>query len=449
MRPTVSKLTNLLAWTILAILALMPLHAFLTTWLGSNFGSLDLWRAWKEFIIIGLLLGSLVLLIQDKPLRHQFLGNRLIRLIFLFSLIALLRTAYGYNAGIISDQSLLFGIGVGLRYLTFFVVVWLVAQKTNLLHRLWQRAVSIPAGIVIIYGLVQQFVLDKNFLTHFGYSQTTILPYQTVDLKDGYVRAQSLLRGPNPLGIYLSFVITFIVGQFYRFKSSRFWSGWALLSATVLLFFTYSRSAWISTVISIGVWLMITLPKKYLKRIASIGLISLALLAALVFIARDVNFIQNAFFHTDETSRSSQSSNQARGTALVNGLKDVRENPLGQGLGTAGPASARNKQVKIAENYYIQLAQEVGIIGLFIYLSIAFVVMIELFRRRQTVMASVLFASFIGISVASLVSHAWTDDTISLIWWGLAAIALTDSAILKGVNHEKQKSQKKAAARRN
>jgi hypothetical protein len=39
-------------------------------------------------------------------------------------------------------------------------------------------------------------------------------------------------------------------------------------------------------------------------------------------------------------------------------------------------------------------------------------------------LALVLFASFIGISFVNLLSHAWTDDTIAYIWWGLAGAAM-------------------------
>ena len=36
----------------------------------------------------------------------------------------------------------------------------------------------------------------------------------------------------------------------------------------------------------------------------------------------------------------------------------------------------------------------------------------------------ILFVSLIGISFINLLSHAWADDTLSLLWFGLAGIAL-------------------------
>ena len=35
-----------------------------------------------------------------------------------------------------------------------------------------------------------------------------------------------------------------------------------------------------------------------------------------------------------------------------------------------------------------------------------------------------LLASFIGVSVASLTAHAWADDTIVYVWWGIAGFVM-------------------------
>jgi hypothetical protein len=35
-----------------------------------------------------------------------------------------------------------------------------------------------------------------------------------------------------------------------------------------------------------------------------------------------------------------------------------------------------------------------------------------------------LLASLIGISFVNLLSHAWADDTLAYLWWGLAGIAI-------------------------
>jgi len=423
-----SKLANYMAWVVLAVLFLLPFHAFFTTWAGANFNYQDQFRVWKEVIILVLAVGCVGLLGRDKALRQQFLKSKLARLIGLYVILGLLRTAYGYNQGITNFESSAYGMIGSFRYLIFFLVVWLIASRSTVLQKWWSFAVTAPATIVILFGLLQQFVLDRNFLAHFGYGPDTTSAFQGVDNKTEYARAQSTLRGPNPLGAYLVVVITFLTGLGYKFKSYRFSYGFLIVAASVLLFFSYSRSAWIGLAISLATWILLaSKSKKVLNYMAIMSLTSVVIIGSSIFIFRNNNYVQNTIFHTDETSASSTSTNTVRIQAITDGLQDVMKHPLGQGLGSAGPASARGPAPKIAENYYIQVAQEVGIVGLLLYLAITFSVGYRLFQKRTDLLSQVLFASLIGISVINLVSHAWMDDTLSLLWWGLAGIAVASS----------------------
>jgi hypothetical protein len=425
---TTSRLATYMAWAALAILFLLPLHAFFTAWAASRVGYYDQVRVWKEIIILFLSLACVVLLARDRSLRQQFLHSKLTLFIALYIALGLLRTAYGYNAGITNFESTAYGLIGGFRYLLFFVVVGLVAARSQVLQRWWPFAVITPATMVVMFGLLQEFVLDRNFLTHFGYGPDTIPAFQSVDQKTDYARAQSLLRGPNPLGAYLAFMITIFTGMFYKFKSYRFSFGFLIGGSALLLYFTYSRSAWIGLAISLAAWALLAIKdKKVLKYLLIGGLIGVLVVGFGVYAFRNNDNVQNTIFHTDETS-SASSANSVRFQAIQDAAKDVVNHPLGQGLGSAGPASARGPSPKIAENYYLQVAQEVGIFGLILYLGITVGVGYRLYERRAQLLAQVLLASLIGISVINLVSHAWMDDTLSLMWWGLAGIALAANA---------------------
>lgn len=440
---TTSKLATYMAWAVLAVIFLLPLHGFMTTWAASHLGYYDQVKVWKELIILFLGLGCLVLLVRDKDLRKKFFGSKLTILIVLYIALGLLRTTYGYNQGITNFESSAYGMIGAFRYLVFFLVVVMIASRSKNLQRWWPFAVITPATMVVMFGLLQQFVLDKNFLTHFGYGPDTIPAFQSVDQKTEYARAQSTLRGPNPLGAYLSLVITILVGMFYRFKSYRFSFGFLIGGSAILLYFSYSRSAWLGLAVSLVVWVLLVIKdKKILNLLLLAGLFTGLVLAFGVYTYRNNDYVQNTIFHTDETSQSGSSTNAVRIQAIKDGLKDVVHHPLGQGLGSAGPASARGPSPKIAENYYIQIAQEVGVFGLVLYLAITISVGYKLFARRQQLLAQVLFASLIGISVINLVSHAWMDDTLSLMWWGLAGIALAP-AIIKDKHYEKQTKSEK------
>jgi hypothetical protein len=110
---------------------------------------------------------------------------------------------------------------------------------------------------------------------------------------------------------------------------------------------------------------------------------------------------------------------------MKSGLHDVLHQPFGRGPGSAGPASVYNNHPpRIAENYYIQVAQETGWVGLLLFLLINAGVGYLLYVRRRDPLAVMLYGSLIGISFINLLSHAWADDTLAYVWWGLAGVAM-------------------------
>lgn len=131
------------------------------------------------------------------------------------------------------------------------------------------------------------------------------------------------------------------------------------LALGLVLFATYSRSAYLGVLLSLGVFLFLSVRSQRLRRYTVIaGIVGVVIAAGLVGILRNNNHVQNALFHSDETSQSAQSSNTGRVHAWEQGARDIVHEPLGRGPGTAGPASARNDQpARIAENYYLQIDQ--------------------------------------------------------------------------------------------
>jgi hypothetical protein len=130
--------------------------------------------------------------------------------------------------------------------------------------------------------------------------------------------------------------------------------------------------------------------------------------------------------HTENGSSAPESSNYGHRAALERAVKDVAHHPLGSGVGTAGPQSVYNKDLpRIAENYYLQIGQEIGIAGMILFIAIITLVLMELYHRKDDPMALALFASLLGLSMVGLLSHVWTDDTLAYIWWGLAGISLS------------------------
>jgi len=416
-----------MAWAIGLILVLLPFHAVFTTWLGATVGHIDLFRIWKELLLIPLASAALWLVYTDKRLKSWLQTSPVVLLAVFYILLHLLLGLRALNHEKVNTSALIYALLINLRFLVFFGVCFVVAAQSSWLYQHWRQLLLVPATVVIIFGLLQQFVLPANILSHIGYGPRTIPAFQSVDQKPDYIRIQSTLRGPNPLGAYLVLVITTLAAVRVSLKKKLSIRLPIIVISTVVLFFTYSRSAWLGLVLSLVLlFYWSTNRPKFQRLIIPVLIICFVILSGLTFVLRDNNLVQNALFHTDETSRSAESSNAARALALESGAASLFHEPFGRGPGTAGPASFRNdKPARIAENYFIQIGQEVGVIGLGLFVAINVLVIIELWKRRLDLLAKVLLASLIGITFINLLSHAWADDTLAYIWWGLAGIALS------------------------
>lgn len=421
-----SRVTQALSWIIAVILALIPFHAFLTVWVASAVGHYTLLRLWKEILLLVLIAGALYLLWRDAALRKKVLGSTLAQFMALYTLVTLVWGAVFYLLHDVTVKALGYGLIVNLRFLLFFLVVWIIATKSRILLQIWPKLLLIPAAIVIVVGLIQRWLLPYDVLKHFGYSTSTIFPYETINHNINYPRIMSTLRGANPLGTYLILILAAIVAIGAKAKK-KLWL-WAAFGggALLVLVFSYSRAAWIGFILSMFVLGWSAFGNQRIKRILlAVVLVLVVLGAGATWALHDNTTFQNVFLHTQENSAIKTTSNEGHISSFKEGLRDIDSNPIGDGVGSAGPASIYNAgKSQISENYYIQLAQEVGWIGLALFITINCLVGLELWRRKTDALASILLASLVGLAVVNLFSHAWTDDTIAYLWWGLAGLAL-------------------------
>jgi hypothetical protein len=424
------KITMIGIYICALILALMPFHAFLTVWASTSLGHYALLRIWKEILIILLLPCIGYLLYRNKWLWKEAKQAWLFRLFALYIGLHILLGVIALMKNQVNSTALVDGLILNLRLVVFFFVTWVLTSISPWLRVHARSLLLIPAVIVVVFGLLQAFALPAGFLGHFGYSSATIAAYQTVNHDMHFVRVQSTLRGSDPLGAYLVVIISvlavLLAGHIVREKWQRYALMASLVASLVVLYFTYSRSAYIGTVLSLGVIGWCALRSRRAKRILVISGLCVCLVGCVSVLAlRHNSRFESTFFHTDQHSLALHSSNQAHASALEGGIHDVIHEPLGRGPGTAGPASVHNDQpARIAENYYLQIGQEVGWLGLFLFLAINVLVTRQLWERRDDWLALALLSSLVGISFVNLLSHAWADDTLSLVWWGMAGVAL-------------------------
>lgn len=411
------------------ILALVPFHAFLTVWLSSfglSYTALRLWSAGLLLILLGCVA---IWFVQDKALRAWAVQSYLIQLVALFVVINVAMGLRGLTLGTVSAEAFWLGLLLNLRYITFFVALLVLAKYSRWPLNKYLRIVMICAVIVSAFAVLQYTALPADFLRHFGYSTATIEPMETINNNPEYIRVASTLRGANPLGAYMVVVIAIIVAFWRRLERKTLW-GMVLALSIGALVFSFSRSAWLGLIVAVisEIALHIKGRKEWLRAGGAAG-IAVVLLGGLLLAFHTNRAVQNALYHTDDNSTVTTSSNDKRSSALVSGLHDVIHEPLGRGTGSAGPASVHNTKspARLAENYYLQLGQELGWVGLITYLALSVVVGSELWRRREDPLARGLLTAFVGLIVVNMLSHAWTDDTLAFTWWGLAGLVIGQS----------------------
>jgi len=421
-----TKVKALLATIVAIIITIVPFHAFLTVWLGNLIGHYILLRLWKEILLVILVAGVGYLFVKVPKMRWDLMSYKLPWLIGAYTLVQLLLGIIAVLSHQVSPKALGYGWIVNLRFLIFFLAVWALTPHILPSMKMWRKWVMGPLIVVVLIGLLQYFVLPYDILKHVGYSQATIYPYETINHNIHNIRIMSTLRGANPLGAYLVVALSLVAALWYKHKKS--WQYALLMAAGLLtLFLTFSRSAWIGLAVSLAVIMWAGFKTERTKRLALAGAgVGVIVAAGLLGGLHHNTAVQDALFHTDEHSKIAVSSNENHASALRSGLMDMLHQPFGRGPGTAGPASPYNTHhpVRIAENYFIQIGQETGWIGLLLFLAINVVVGRALWRRRNQTLALGLFASLIGISIVNLLSHAWADDTLAYLWWGLAGMAI-------------------------
>jgi len=407
-------------------MVVLPFHAFLSTWYGTLIGPLWLWKSWKE-IVLGV--GSLLVL--GWLIRHKQLG-----IVMRDWLVLLLCTSAGFViivtlGGEAELDAKLAGLAMDLRYIVIFALGLMVARFAPKLRTLWLRRTPrllLIGGLVLAtLGVLQVTIMPLNFLERFGYDkETTIAPYILIDDNERAPRAFATLRGPNDYGAYLILPLVVALAYLVKIRDKLLIS----LSLVAGLGASASRSAWLAALAAVAT-IAVAVKQVSVKRIVLIGSASIVLLLGLFVAAVSVPSVRLAIFHSSPGDSSlTEGSTDAHWGATMGGIDRVIDDPMGCGAGCAGPASYYDDTPRISENYYVQIAETYGVVGLALWVAIFTGVMVRLWKHDER-LSAVLFASGVGLSAIGFWLHVWADDPISLTWWCLAGIVIGNLAMAK------------------
>ena len=440
---------QVIKWAFIVVLVGMAIHTPVTVFVESRWPDYELLaKSWKEIV-----LGGVLLLLVWQAWRAGKLGELLRdKFVIITALIAALHVVLllAFDNSYVSELA---GLLIDLRYYLLFVELYVAARLMPRLRRPVLMAAAIGCVVVIGFGVLQATILPKDILSPLGYSSETIKPYLTVDLNDNYIRINSTLRGPNPVGAFavltLSLLLAWAAARRFALRGmwqKIVWAGGAL-SSVIVLYASQSRSAWLALVAAAGALLVGILPKRTaLYSVAGLAVVG-ALLVGGLFALRDNPTISHLFFHSNPAGGSPEKSDQGHWTSLQHGVEAAANAPAGEGIGSTGSASLLSHSPVIIENQYLFMAHESGWLGVVLQLLLFGLVLIRLWRGRRDWLLLGLFAGGVGLALIGLLLPVWVDDTVSLYWWGLAGLALGSSAMIKPHGQHKKRTRHQKAKR--
>lgn len=473
------------------IFVVLPFHPFLATWLNSLFfdplTAPNIFLAtWKEALITIFALIFALRVIKGE-IRLKIDGLDALIIIF---------CAWSLLAGFLWTDHGFLQIVIGAKYALLFLVFFFLVRHTPLTDREKDTLFSLALGsatIVILFAVLQK-ALPEDFLVNFGYSQkhsfgtpAESLAYCQKISHTDLCRVQSTLSGPNQLGAYLGFILPllFFRGQNFKKGLARTAHLFIFVLGLFVLFWTYSRAAWLGVFAAFLIALALLGKKNAgFRRLTEIGgflSIFLVALAALlvesetlggtgfhetifnlfhsrlfylaifavfaliigigswqktvfpVFFAAIFNFAVFAIFIMSRFAGTwfwqtilRPSSTQGHFERTADGIKYLAENPWGLGLGDAGPASnrfAENFLGFIPENAFLQVGLESGFLGLTLFVLIFIILGAKLFAEEDKTKIA-LGIGLIALAVHGLFLHTWESAVVALSFWGLCGVAL-------------------------
>lgn len=419
-------LETIIASLLLIIFVGIVFHAPLSIAAGTFLPGDLLIKAWKE-ILMAIAGVGLVLYLSINKAWALFVRDPLVWLIGVYGLLHIALLAFDFQGAVPAAAGLL----IDLRYVAYFALVYMFLRAVPRYRKMLLTGGLIAAVVSLGFALLQVTVLPQDILRYIGYGTDTILPYMTVDKSEDYIRINGTLRGPNPLGAYAAIVLTFATAFALKHWRMLRKTSWRLLfvllcvSAVVALWWSYSRSALGAAVAGVGLVIILHFRQRIPIWVWVSGVAVAGMMIGGLLLSWNTPFVQQVLLHNNPSGGSARDSNEEHVNSLQEGLERMAAQPLGGGIGSTGSASLYGDDAIIIENQYLFVAHETGWIGLALFLLLFGIILQRAWRYRRDWLAMGVCASGIGMALIGLLLPVWSDDTVAIVWWGLAAIALS------------------------
>lgn len=441
----------------LFLLLALPLHALLVTVLTrvlvGRFQDTPLFLSmWKEILLLTLIGIAIIEILYSPQLRKESIRLSLFDYIVIAVTFVGIAVSFWQNVPL---KQLVYGIKYDIWPLAlmciFSRVHWSLWFRTAVKHcLLWVGLGVATIGLIFL-------ILPAPVLQWLGYSEThslfmahkPVAAFQQIG-GSSLRRLQSTLSGPNQAGIWLLIPLSFLWTSFCsalpeHFSTNVFLRYTKQNSITIVILvilltaivLTFSRSAWIASLLIFTLGLFWVARHTYAKNIATGTVVALALLAVIG---------SQIFPHIIKRDLSSKGHLEKP----LEALHIMMTSPFGLGLGSAGPVSnhlsdsctivdagsdtswsdpypelclfADGEQIKptdrvcscprITENWYLQWGVEMGIIGFILSIVIVLYVL-GILRKKKDVYTQSVVLAYIGVAVVGLFLHSFEDSSVA------------------------------------
>lgn len=392
--------------------------------------------AWKESLAIGIVLAGGRNLLTTRG-RLDTVDRLALGFVAVIVLYAAFQPVIVPGAPSASSIRLL-----GLRETGGFVLLLFGARHAPFgpgFARRAGRAVLVVGAIVSAIGVYEAIFSSawNHFVVHtIKYNQYEIAVLHTYPLDVNDIRVYGTVGGTrivrigsvflNQLSLGWYLILPFAVGVeriVRRTASSLVLVATLAIGAALLL--TQTRSAILGALVVAFLALQPAAGRgRHWRTQVALVLAALALLAVPLAVGTGLaTRVGSATNGTDQSTTGHVSE-------FYSGLDTIESHPLGLGLGT-GAGTGQRFEVHgfvIAENNYLEVGDELGIVPMLIFAALTIALLVYLrriARMRGDPLFTAVWAGGVGLAVSALFLQTWSDFAVAWMFWGVAGAALS------------------------
>lgn len=392
----------------------------------------------KDIVVLGLLLQS----IRRGAWSRRIDALDLLALIYLgWATFYLVLPEFAHNAFL--PQTFTARISAW-RLDCLFAVLFLAARRLELPARSVERLRRVVLGLAIVLAAfgVWEFVATASF-NHFMVADLQLprykgivlgVPYPdptnviTYGLLGGYrfVRVGSLVNDFHTLAFLMLIPLGLGLERLTARRLSMF-EGVATFGAALALLLSLTRASILGGVLVVALALVLAARRHAPGRIRLVLVIFIGAIAILPIAAQ--THVAARLLSLNNTNETDNQAHISRSRAAFDALMNQ---PLGRGLGTNLVTGARynTNGALVAEDYYLQVGNELGLPEMIVFVVLLAVLLVRLGviavrAGPGETMAGGLLIAGCGLTLGGFFLHDWGSYEVSLGFFGLAAVALT------------------------